>query len=238
MRHVADRRQLNEADATEIADAALSAAVGGNPMDVLRSWADALLSGAELPKVLHNLTSARQDALRAALAAGLLPELDRTRVPDQVRVVLRRSDGSEAGSLDGGLSVGQRCTAVLAILLADGDHPVLIDQPEDEIANEFIYQELVPMIRTAREHRQVVLSTHDPNLPVNGDAELIVALDAVPASTGTRGRVLDASRLDSDRAVTGDAIGALDRPAVKLAVEEIMEGSEAAFRRRLAKYGF
>lgn len=77
--------------------------------------------------------------------------------------------------------MGQRCTAILALALATGTDPIVIDQPEDEIDNEFIYthlSELVPLLRKAKESRQVIIATHNPNLPVNGDAELICALVA------------------------------------------------------------
>jgi hypothetical protein len=70
------------------------------------------------------------------------------------------------------------------------------------------------------------VATHDPNIPVNGDAELIVALEA----RNGRGSV---------KVMDGvDAIGALDKSSVCAAVEEIMEGSEEAFRKRFEKYGF
>ncbi len=101
----------------------------------------------------------------------------------------------------------------------------MIDQPEDEIDNEFIYTELVPLLRRAKERRQVIVATHNPNLPVNGDAELICALTA--SSNGTsrsRGQVA--------------ALGSLDRRPVRERVELIMEGSKEAFERRRAKYGF
>ncbi len=61
---------------------------------------------------------------------------------------------------------------------------------------------------------------------MNGDAELIYALQA----RGGRGVRMEVEGID--------AVGALDRPAVQKAVEEVMEGSEEAFRRRYEKYGF
>jgi hypothetical protein len=112
------------------------------------------------------------------------------------------------------------------MLLANDDAPAVIDQPEDEIDNEFTYRELVPLLRRVKEQRQLILSTHDPNLPVNGDAELIYALEARDGRGVTK---------EVDGA---EAVGALDMSAVRVAVEEIMEGSEEAFRRRSERYGF
>jgi ABC-type enterochelin transport system ATPase subunit len=139
---------------------------------------------------------------------------------------LRRQDGSVAGDIEEGLSVGQKCTAVLALLLALDTRPVVIDQPEYEIDNEFTYREMVPLLRKVKERRQVIVVTHDPNIPVNADAEMIHALAAVDG----RGTI---------KIVNGrQAVGAIDEQHVRIAVEEIMEGSEEAFRRRFVKYGF
>ena len=148
-------------------------------------------------------------------------ELTLTRIPDDADLTLLRGDGSEAGSFQcGDLSTGQKNTAILSLLLARGAGPVLIDQPEDELDNEFLFKELVPLFRTAKRRRQLVIVTHNANIPVNADAELIYALKA----EGGRGGCL--------------AQGGLDRSEVAKAVVDIMEGSEEAFRRRREKYHF
>lgn len=144
-----------------------------------------------------------------------------TRIQDAADLTLLRSDGSEAGSFHkGDLSTGQKNTAVLSLLLAHGTGPVLIDQPEDELDSEFLYKELVPLFRSAKRQRQLIIVTHNANIPVNADAELVYALKA----KGGRGVCLSQ--------------GGLDRPDVTRAVLDIMEGSEEAFRRRQEKYHF
>ncbi len=168
------------------------------------------------------------DDLKAALAEHLLvirrddwEKLRLQRVADSLDFTLRRQDGSVAGSLkDGGLSDGQRNTVVLSLLLVKGDGPVIVDQPEDELDSDFIYHELVPVIRQVKRKRQIILATHNANLPVNGDAELVYALKA----DGGHG-VLRAQ-------------GGLDCGEVKDAVLDIMEGSDKAFLRRQEKYHF
>lgn len=144
-----------------------------------------------------------------------------TRIPDVVDIELYRSDRTLVGSLEGGqLSEGQRNTAILHMLLVKGDGPIIIDQPEDEVDASFIYKDLVPLLRQAKSSRQIILATHNANLPVNADAEFVFALESVNG----RGRIL--------------AQGGLDRREVAMAVLDIMEGSEEAFRRRLEKYHF
>ena len=166
----------------------------------------------------------------------LLPDLDQhlnARLPDWRQARLTRVTdfadiellGAEDGRLlgkvsDPQLSEGQRNTAVLNLLLARDDGPIIIDQPEDELDSNFIYQDLVPLLRRVKEHRQIILATHNANLPVNGDAELIYALEA----RGDHGYLR--------------AAGGLDRPAVTQAVLDIMEGSREAFHRRREKYHF
>jgi ABC-type dipeptide/oligopeptide/nickel transport system ATPase component len=148
-------------------------------------------------------------------------ELMITRIPDLADLTLLRSDGTEAGSFQKrGLSTGQKNTAILSLLLARGQGPVLIDQPEDELDSEFLFRELVPMLRKAKMQRQLIIVTHNANIPVNADAELVYALKA----EGGRG--------------VCRTQGGLDKPGVTRAVLDIMEGSEEAFQRRKEKYHF
>lgn len=143
------------------------------------------------------------------------------RVPDAIDITLYRSDGSEAGKISANtLSDGQRNTAVLALLLAQDGGPLIIDQPEDELDSNFVFNELIPMIRRMKIKRQLIFATHNANLPVNGDADLLYAFEA----KGGKG--------------VCKAQGGLDRKDVTEAVLDIMEGSEKAFTRRREKYGF
>ena len=102
---------------------------------------------------------------------------------------------------------------------------ILVDQPESEVDSRFLYDQLVPLVRRIKEERQIVFVTHNANLPVNADAELVYALDSVPAE---------------ENRIRGVQItqGGLDRKEVRDAVLDIMEGSEEAFRRRREKYHF
>ena len=144
-----------------------------------------------------------------------------TRVPDNADLSLYRSDGTKAGSFQkNDLSSGQKNTAILSLLFARGTGPVLIDQPEDELDSQFLFKELVPMFRNAKAQRQLIIVTHNANIPVNADAELVYALNA-----------------ENGRGVCM-AEGGLDIPLVTRTVLDIMEGSEDAFRRRQEKYHF
>lgn len=142
-------------------------------------------------------------------------------IEDKVDVELYRADGTLVGNIQSRvLSEGQRNTAVLKLLLAQGDGPILIDQPEDELDSNFIYHELVPLLRKVKNRRQLILTTHNANLPVNADTDLVFALD-VREGRGTQ-----------------LAIGGLDQAHSANAVLNIMEGSAEAFKRRFDKYHF
>jgi len=69
------------------------------------------------------------------------------------------------------VSSGQKCTAILPILMLDSSKPLLIDQPEENLDNAFIYETMVRTILNMKHRRQLVFVTHNPNIPVLGDAE-------------------------------------------------------------------
>jgi hypothetical protein len=124
------------------------------------------------------------------------------------------------------LSTGQKATAVLLLLLLESNAPLVVDQPEDDLDNRFITDGVVPTMREEKGRRQFVLSTHNANIPVLGDAELILGLAA--SGEGREGNAKIAST----------HMGSIDERSVRLLVEEILEGGRAAFEMRRLKYGF
>ncbi|HEX9725171.1 MAG TPA: PHP domain-containing protein [Vicinamibacteria bacterium] len=124
------------------------------------------------------------------------------------------------------LSKGQKATAVLLLLLLESDAPLIVDQPEDDLDNRFITEGVVPRMREEKQRRQFVFSTHNANIPVLGDAELIIGLSA--SGEADQGR----ARIDPTH------MGSIDSQPVRELVEEILEGGKDAFERRRRKYGF
>jgi hypothetical protein len=119
------------------------------------------------------------------------------------------------------LSSGQRATALLLIALLEAPGPLVVDQPEDDLDNRFITEGVVDRIRAEKGHRQFLLATHNANIPVLGDAELIVGISAGASQA---------------RLAEGH-LGALDLPSVRALVEEVLEGGKEAFERRRQRYG-
>ena len=119
------------------------------------------------------------------------------------------------------LSLGQQQSILLSILLfSKSKSPLIIDQPEDNLDSEFIYKTIVRSLRSIKEHRQIIIVTHNANIAVLGDAELIIPL-----------------RGASDLAVIRDR-GSIDTNKTKEMVCTILEGSKKAFLRRQEVYGY
>ncbi len=124
------------------------------------------------------------------------------------------------------LSTGQKATAVLLLLLLESNAPLVVDQPEDDLDNRFITDGVVPTMREEKGRRQFVFSTHNANIPVLGDAELILGL----AASG-EGR-------EGNAKIADEHMGSIDEKSVRMLVEEILEGGRTAFEMRRLKYGF
>ncbi|MBK1839075.1 hypothetical protein JHL17_16815 [Azospirillum sp. YIM B02556] len=126
------------------------------------------------------------------------------------------------------LSTGQKATAVLLLLLLESEAPLVVDQPEDDLDNRFITEGVVPIMRDEKRRRQFVFSTHNANIPVLGDAELILGLGASGEGKDKEGQAR----------IRPENMGSIDSRPVRELVEEILEGGKTAFEMRRLKYGF
>lgn len=129
----------------------------------------------------------------------------------------RKGDGRDFQSI-GQASAGQRAAAMLAFLLAHGNEPLVLDQPEDDLDNHLIYGLVVQQIRSNKLRRQLIIVTHNPNIVVNGDAELIHVLDF-------------------NHQCHVKQTGSLQDKAMRSEVCQVMEGGEEAFERRYQRLG-
>lgn len=117
------------------------------------------------------------------------------------------------------LSVGQKGTVYLCLKLATQafTQPLIFDQPEDDLDNEFIIEELVDIFRGIKQFRQVILVSHNANLVVNADAEQVIVAQ-------------------NDSGVLRYKSGSLEDPTINQAVRRILEGGDAAFLKRELRY--
>ena len=120
-------------------------------------------------------------------------------------------------------SAGQQATALLKVLLKESAGPLIIDQPEDDLDNSIILV-IAETIWQAKNKRQIIFSSHNANLVVNGDAELVIQCDYQDEHDKTKGTIITQ--------------GAIDIPDVREAITKVMEGGKEAFTLRGKKYGF
>ncbi len=115
-------------------------------------------------------------------------------------------------------SLGQRASALILFVLSQRDNDVvIIDQPEDDLDNQTIYEDVIKLVRRLKPTTQFIFATHNPNIPVLGDAEQIIACAYGDDEIDTR-------------------IGSIDSPELQEAIVSIMEGGVEAFQRRKEIY--
>jgi len=115
------------------------------------------------------------------------------------------------------LSLGQRASSLLLLLLTQENTPVIMDQPEDDLDNQTIYEGLIKRIIELKSKRQIVFATHNPNIPVLGDCEQVVIFKS-----------------DNEKIKTEH--GSIDRENIQKKIVEIMEGGKEAFTKRQEIY--
>lgn len=173
------------------------------------------------PNQASSLASAGDDVLMQIEELELLPTT-------AIRLNVSSPDAATSWQDLAKLSTGQKSTAVLLLLLLECEAPLVIDQPEDDLDNRFITEGIVPKMRDEKQRRQFVFSTHNANVPVLGDAELIIGMSASGSGEIEDGRARIAS----------EHIGSIDSAPVRDLVGQILEGGKDAFETRRLKYGF
>ncbi len=159
-------------------------------------------------------TRLRMDLIRRIenLSSEAFDELATWFPEDQVTLEYRPKPGSVYRSIKLA-SAGQKTAAMLSFLLAHGQEPLLLDQPEDDLDNALVSELVVNQLRKNKNQRQLIVVTHNANIVVNADAELVITMDF-------------------NGQITQESLGGLQEKAVRQAVCRVMEGGEHAFRQR------
>jgi ABC-type Mn2+/Zn2+ transport system ATPase subunit/Fe-S cluster assembly ATPase SufC len=140
----------------------------------------------------------------------LLPE-------DEIEVQYKTSSSSTYKSLSTA-SAGQKTTAILTFILSYGKLPLILDQPEDDLDNRLVYELVVDRLKQAKQERQIIVVTHNANIPVNGDAEYIISLNS-------ESKLLQVLHM-----------GTVEQSHIKKEICEVMEGGTLAFDMRYRRY--
>lgn len=208
--------------------AALSAALRGSGLRYTELSADiaSRMSPRELVELVEQgdldtlanvleISTDRSIKLIAHLRDHRIGEILTAHVEDDMHMELL--DGTEYKDIED-LSTGQRCTVVLPIVLEHKDRVLIVDQPEDHLDNAFVVETLVRAILNRGSEAQLILSSHNANIPVLGNAAKVIVM----GSDGKRGFV--------------DNTGPLDDPPIVEAITSILEGGAEAFARRAQFY--
>ncbi|MEZ5384849.1 MAG: hypothetical protein R3F13_04985 [Prosthecobacter sp.] len=139
---------------------------------------------------------------------------------DYLKLEYRTAESTAWKSISQG-SIGQQTAAVLSFLLSFGKEPLVLDQPEDDLDTRMIMSLIVEQVRHMKEDRQIIIVTHNPNIVVHGDADLVHAM------------VDDGGQVKRDE----DASGGLQEKKTRQFICDVMEGGAVAFRKRFDRMG-
>ncbi|WP_194768801.1 TrlF family AAA-like ATPase [Tamlana sp. I1] len=133
------------------------------------------------------------------------------RIPDKFEIIYRNRSLNEH-------SLGQRASALIIFLLTLRESDlIIIDQPEDDLDNQTIYNDVIKVLKELKNTSQFIFATHNPNIPVLGDCEQVVSC-----------------RYDSNIIETN--LGSIDDETIRKEIVNIMEGGKEAFNNRKRIY--
>lgn len=134
---------------------------------------------------------------------------------DKLNIKYWRGDSTaKFVSMDEGGSAGQKAAAILAFLLSHGDGILVIDQPEDDLDNSLIYDLVIKQISENKGKRQIIVATHNSNVVVNGDSELVNVMGMCNGQIKVKTK------------------GGMGESAIRTAICSIMEGGQEALHHR------
>lgn len=146
-----------------------------------------------------------------------IDEIELLMPEDEIEVQYKPTDKSPFKSLSTA-SAGQKTTAILTFILSYGNTPLILDQPEDDLDNKLVYDLIVDRLKKAKDNRQLIVVTHNANIPVNGDAEYIISMDT------------------ESKKLKIVAEGTVEQIQIKDEIRNVMEGGEQAFEMRAKRY--
>jgi len=175
---------------------------------------DAFIDGRELYQASAEMEKYLSETATIKVRAALLDHLAdflTFRTPDSTEILYQ-------GKPLGDYSLGQRATVILHILMHLHRHPIIIiDQPEDDLDNETLYSHFIFQLLERKELTQFIFATHNPNIPVLGDAEQTIVCRK------------EGERFSFEH-------GSIDDKHIQDRIITVMEGGEDAFRRRKEIY--
>ncbi|MGD0499069.1 MAG: AAA family ATPase [Bryobacteraceae bacterium] len=152
----------------------------------------------------------------------LLNRLQTAPTPDVLKISVKRQGETVYADLSTGLSPGEQSAALLTLALQTRAIPLVIDQPEDELGYNYVVNLIVPKILQAKLRRQMLVISHNANVPVLGDADFVVKMQNNPSPAGGRQCVIAEQ-------------GCFESSAITATLMEL-EGGRRAFELRQHRY--
>ena len=142
------------------------------------------------------------------------------------------------------MSPGKKALVLLKLLidLAESKCPILIDQPEDDLDNRSVFDELIPFIRRKKKERQIIVVTHNANVVLGADAEEIIIANQTGSKSENKEKRFEyrSGAIENDNPIfsTDGSIesGILNSKGIQQHICDILEGGEIAFEKRKNKY--
>lgn len=188
-----------------------------------------------ISKVISNLSEDKYKLKKATINRNIIEELLTTSFFDIQYNIQYQDDNLRE------MSEGKIAFVILRLLLdfSNNDFPILIDQPEDDLDNRAIYEELVTYLRNKKVNRQIILVTHNPNIVVGADAEEVIVANQQGNNSLNPDRVKFAYYSGAlEDSFNNDKDSVLLSKGIREHVCELLEGGTEAFRLREKKYQF
>lgn len=138
------------------------------------------------------------------------------------------------------MSPGKKALVLLKMLinLAESECPILIDQPEDDLDNRSIFDELIPFIRKKKAVRQIIIVTHNANVVLGGDAEEIIVANQTGKNALNKAYRFEyrSGSIENDLPIIGEEEYVLGSRGIQQHICDILEGGKTAFDLRMHKY--
>jgi len=142
------------------------------------------------------------------------------------------------------MSPGKKALVLLKLLieLAESHCPILIDQPEDDLDNRSVFDELIPFIKRKKKERQIIIVTHNANIVIGADSDEVIIANQRGKNAPNKEKRFEYKTgaieddIDLPLGERSPEKGILNWQGVQQHIRDILEGGKEAFRKRIQKY--
>ena len=199
--------------------------------------------------LVQNYSKQNVYSIVTKILSGELPLVKNNTVESALRIILADwYNTTYSVKMDGDtidvMSPGKKALVLLKLLisLANSKCPILIDQPEDDLDNRSIFDDLIPFIKSKKKDRQIIVVTHNANIVLGSDAEEVIIANQNGKNSPNKEYRFEyrSGSIEDDKPVMGadgsPESGILNSQGVQQHICDILEGGKKAFDLRKQKY--